>query len=271
MLAVRGVPSSLLESTARGTSSRARAPSRSARARSWRAIGAGQPALVAGRLRPADDGRPHRGPGLDVRPGCDAAGVRRRGHQARHGRGFVPRAMTPVRLRSDARWTDGDAAKRRGRGHRRTQALLAIGSEGLIVKDRARRGGLERGDSRPAGEPPLPEGLACSIEVDRLRSGDLAFVVDGQVSRGPRPPRAPDGALVHRGDVRGDHSPRGAGHGRATSSDDAWKIVLGDESGRALRVELDVKWCIDPALNSGEAHASRHGEPQERGREAALM
>ena len=139
----------------------------------------------------------------------------------------------------EARWTDGDAE---GSGTVEviggTQALLAIGSEGLIVKDYD----VEVAQNAAIRDPRVSlhfEGLACSIQVDRLRSGDLAFVVDGQVSRDHDVRENPmvrsiaaTSSAITRLEERGTVAPSG---------DDAWKIVLGDESGRALRVELDVK------------------------------
>lgn len=139
----------------------------------------------------------------------------------------------------EARWADGDAE---GSGAVEviggTQALLAIGSEGLIVKDYD----VEVASNAAICDPLVDlrfEGLACSIEVDRLRSGDLAFAVDGQVSRDHDLRENPmmrsiaaTSAAITRLEERGTVTPSG---------DDTWKIVLGDESGRALRVELDVK------------------------------
>ncbi|MEE2940103.1 MAG: hypothetical protein VX460_06955 [Planctomycetota bacterium] len=139
----------------------------------------------------------------------------------------------------EASWTDGDAG---GSGTVEvlggTQALLAVGSEGLLVKDYD----VEVAQNAAIRDPQVIlhfEGLACSIQVDRLGSGDLAFAVDGQVSRDHDLHENPmvrsiaaTSAAITRLDERGTVAPSG---------DDSWRIVLGDESGRALRVELDVR------------------------------
>ena len=139
----------------------------------------------------------------------------------------------------EASWTDGEAE---GTGTVEviggTRALLAVGSEGLIVKDYD----VEVAQNAAIRDPQVVlrfEGLACSIQVDRLRSGDLAFVVDGQVSRDHDLRENPmvrsiaaTSAAITRLNERGTVAP---------SASDSWEIVLGDESGRALRVELDVK------------------------------
>ncbi len=119
-----------------------------------------------------------------------------------------------------------------------TQGLLAVGAEGLLVRDFS----VEVAKNAAIRDPEVTlhfEGLACAIQVDRLRSGDLAFVVEGQVSQNIELVENPmvrslaaTSTAITRLNERGTAAPSGQ---------DSWKIVLGDESGQALRVELEVR------------------------------
>lgn len=149
----------------------------------------------------------------------------------------------PAVLSVRASWTAGDEAGASGAAEilDGTECGLVLGSEGFLVKD----GDVEVAQNVAIREPEVRarfEGLACTIRLSTLASGELAYAITGQISSEQQ---RFDGAAKTAG-LRGAVATRTAHtslkeRGISRSGDgSSWTIGVGDATKNGPQLVLEV-------------------------------